>query len=65
MDGKVLRVETTVGAKVEKGQLLVVLEAMKMEFSLVAGKAGTVAEVRVSPGGQVSAKQVLVLLEDG
>lgn len=64
MDGKVLRVETAVGAKVEKGQLLVVLEAMKMEFSLVAGKAGTVAEVRVSPGGQVSAKQVLVLLQD-
>jgi biotin carboxyl carrier protein len=36
---------------------------MKMEFSLVAGRAGTVAEVRVSAGGQVSAKQVLVLLE--
>jgi geranyl-CoA carboxylase alpha subunit len=63
MDGKVLRVETQVGALVEKGQLLVVLEAMKMEFSLVAGRAGTVAEVRVSAGGQVSAKQVLVLLE--
>ncbi|HRG99940.1 MAG TPA: biotin/lipoyl-binding protein, partial [Polyangiaceae bacterium] len=60
IDGKVLRVEVGVGDAVKKGQLLVVLEAMKMEFQLAAEIDGTVASLSVAPGAQVSARQLLV-----
>jgi geranyl-CoA carboxylase alpha subunit len=60
IDGKVLRVEVGVGDAVKKGQLLVVLEAMKMEFQLAVEIDGTVASLSVAPGAQVSARQLLV-----
>ncbi|MBL0197305.1 MAG: acetyl-CoA carboxylase biotin carboxylase subunit [Myxococcales bacterium] len=60
IDGKVLRVEVAVGDVVKKGQLLVVLEAMKMEFQLAAEIDGTVATLSVAPGAQVSARHLLV-----
>jgi biotin carboxyl carrier protein len=50
------------GDSVEKGQSLVVLEAMKMEHTIAAPGAGTVREVRVSEGAQVEAEQVLVVV---
>ncbi|NOJ80601.1 acetyl-CoA carboxylase biotin carboxylase subunit [Myxococcus xanthus] len=62
MDGRILRVDTQVGAAVKPGDVLVVLEAMKMEFQVVADVAGTVAELNVSVGSQVKAKQLLVAL---
>ncbi|MCP3063330.1 acetyl-CoA carboxylase biotin carboxylase subunit [Myxococcus sp. K38C18041901] len=62
MDGRILRVETKPGATVKPGDVLVVLEAMKMEFQLVADIPGTVEAVNASVGGQVSAKQLLVVL---
>ena len=60
IDGKVLRVEVGVGDAVKKGQLLVVLEAMKMEFQLAAEIDGAVASVSIGAGAQVSARQLLV-----
>ncbi|QDE87527.1 3-methylcrotonyl-CoA carboxylase [Myxococcus xanthus] len=60
MDGRILRVDTQVGAAVKPGDVLVVLEAMKMEFQVVADVTGTVAELNVSVGSQVKAKQLLV-----
>ncbi|AEI63580.1 acetyl-CoA carboxylase biotin carboxylase subunit [Corallococcus macrosporus] len=62
MDGRILRVDTRVGAAVKPGDVLLVLEAMKMEFQVVADVTGTVAELNVSVGSQVRAKQLLVAL---
>ncbi|MCP3136997.1 acetyl-CoA carboxylase biotin carboxylase subunit [Pyxidicoccus xibeiensis] len=62
MDGRILRVDAKPGEVVKPGDVLVVLEAMKMEFQLVADVAGTVEAVNVSVGGQVAARQLLVVL---
>ena len=59
-DGKIVAVHVKAGDSVTKGQTLVVLEAMKMEFQLVAGCDGTVESVGVSPGAQVKGRQLLV-----
>jgi propionyl-CoA carboxylase alpha chain len=63
MPGKVIRVDVETGDEVEEGQLLVVLEAMKMEHTLRAPYHGTVSEVRCSPGDQVESGAVLVVME--
>jgi biotin carboxyl carrier protein len=55
-------VAVAVGDEVEPGQLLVVLEAMKMEHAIHAYAAGTVSEVDVSVGDQVETGQVLVVM---
>ncbi|MFP2959046.1 acetyl-CoA carboxylase biotin carboxylase subunit [Myxococcus sp. 1LA] len=62
MDGRILRVDTQVGAAVKPGDVLLVLEAMKMEFQVVADVTGTVVELNVSVGSQVKAKQLLVVV---
>ena len=64
MPGLVKSVFATPGAKVAKGDRLAMLEAMKMEHALLALRDGTVAEVLVSQGDQVSAGAALVRLED-
>ncbi|NMO19880.1 acetyl-CoA carboxylase biotin carboxylase subunit [Pyxidicoccus fallax] len=63
MDGRILRVNAQPGAAVKPGDVLAVLEAMKMEFQVVADVAGTVEAVNITVGGQVSAKQLLVVLK--
>jgi 3-methylcrotonyl-CoA carboxylase alpha subunit len=63
MPGMVRLVDATVGQSVAKGDRLAVLEAMKMEHSLVAARDGVVAEVLASPGDQVEAGAALVRLE--
>ena len=60
MPGKVIRVLVSAGDRVEAGQALVVLEAMKMETMLRAEVAGTVAVVAAAPGDMVDAGVVLV-----
>ncbi len=62
MPGRVVVVKTEVGAQVEAGQELMVIEAMKMELSLKAPRAGTVAAVRAAAGDFVDADAVLVAL---
>ncbi|MBJ3763516.1 DUF2118 domain-containing protein [Maribius pontilimi] len=64
MPGLVQAVHVDVGERVEAGRALAVLEAMKMEHVLRAGRDGTVAEVLVSPGSQVSAGDGLIRLAD-
>ena len=61
-DGKIAAVNVAAGDLVEKGQTLVVLEAMKMEFQLAAPFAGTVEAVSVETGSQVKGRQLLVQL---
>lgn len=63
MTAKVVQVRTKPGAKVAEGDLLLVLEAMKMEYRLTAPRAGTVAEVGCSEGQLVDLGATLVRLE--
>jgi len=63
MPGLVRSVDARVGQAVSKGDRLAVLEAMKMEHSLLAVRDGVVAEVLASPGDQVEAGAALVRLE--
>ena len=63
MPGRIVAVAVKSGAKVAKGAPLVTLEAMKMEHALTAPFDGTVAELKVSAGDQVSEGALLVRLE--
>ncbi|MEE8557352.1 MAG: biotin/lipoyl-containing protein, partial [Myxococcota bacterium] len=64
MPAKVLSIHVALGDRVEPGQLLVVLEAMKMEHLVTAPRAGAVAEIRVQAGDQVAGGEILVVLSD-
>ena len=63
MPGKVIRVQVTEGERVSEGQVLVVLEAMKMEHTLRSPHRGTVARVLHEDGDQVEGGAVLVVVE--
>ena len=62
--GNLWQVQVEPGAKVQAGDVLVILESMKMEIPLTAPMAGTVREVRVQPGSPVRAGQRVVVLEE-
>ena len=64
MPGLVKSVDVAVGQAVTAGDRLAVLEAMKMEHSLVAGRDGVVAEVLAQAGDQVTAGAPLIVLEE-
>ena len=59
MPGKVIRLLTQVGDRVEAGDGILVLEAMKMEMPVTAPIAGTVSDISVGSGDQVANEQVL------
>jgi acetyl-CoA/propionyl-CoA carboxylase biotin carboxyl carrier protein len=63
MQGTIVKVLVEIGAAVEAGQALLVLEAMKMENHINAEIAGTVKELRVATGDTVGAGDVLVIIE--
>jgi len=63
--GKVIRVDVGKGDQVEEGQVLVVIEAMKMEHALRSPHNGTVVDVRHLAGDQIEADAVLVVVEEG
>ena len=62
MPGTILKVNVTNGQAVKAGQVLVVLEAMKMENEIPAPKDGTVAQVVAAKGASVNAGDTLVVL---
>ena len=62
MPGKILGVKVDSGKAVKKGEVLLILEAMKMENEIVAPQDGTVASVNVQVGSQVEAGDTLVTL---
>ena len=63
MPGLIVRVNVSIGDRVEAGQGVVVMEAMKMENELRATAAGTVRSVEVSPGTAVEKGALLVALD--
>ena len=62
MPGNVFKVECSVGQQVNAGDVLVVLEAMKMEIEVSAPVAGTVKAVAASAGTAVNTDDLLVTL---
>ncbi|MEC8828488.1 MAG: biotin carboxylase N-terminal domain-containing protein [Actinomycetota bacterium] len=62
MPGKIVAIEVSEGDSVNTSQLLVLMEAMKMEHQIVAAFDGVVAEVRVAVGDQVDNGELLVII---
>lgn len=62
MPGNILKINVAPGQKVEEGDVLIVLEAMKMENEIVATKSGTVAQIAVSKGAVVETGAPLVVI---
>ena len=63
LPGNVLKVQVEEGDKIEEGDVLLIVEAMKMETEIKSPVSGTVASVEVSVGDHVQAGQVLVTIE--
>jgi biotin carboxyl carrier protein len=61
--GLVIKVNVRPGQAVEAGELVLVLEAMKMETNVTAPRAATVKSVHVAPGDPAKLNQVLLELE--
>ena len=62
MPGNILKINVSAGQKVNEGDVLVILEAMKMENEVTATKAGTVAQVAVTKGQVVETGSPLVVI---
>ena len=62
MPGTILKVNVTVGQAVKAGEVLCVLEAMKMENDIAAPKDGTVTQVVVSKGASVATGDALIVI---
>lgn len=62
MPGKVVAVKASVGQAVKKGEVVLVLEAMKMENDIVAPEDGTIASINVANGDAVESGAVLATL---
>ena len=62
MPGNILRINVTQGQQVAEGDVLLILEAMKMENEVVATKAGTVAQIVTSKGAVVETGTPLVVI---
>jgi 3-methylcrotonyl-CoA carboxylase alpha subunit len=65
MPGRIVAIQANPGDQVEAGQVLLRLEAMKMEHNLAAGTAGKVAAILVGPGDQVVEGAELIRIEAG
>ena len=62
MPGNILKINVALGQKVKEGDVLIVLEAMKMENEIVAPKAGSVAQIAVSKGQVVETGSPLIVI---
>lgn len=62
MPGKILAVKASVGQAVKKGDVILVLEAMKMENDIVAPQDGTIATINAAAGDSVEAGAVIATL---
>jgi acetyl-CoA/propionyl-CoA carboxylase biotin carboxyl carrier protein len=63
LQGNVWKVLVEAGQKVEEGQLVTIIEAMKMENEITAHKAGVIAELPIKEGGSVAAGDTLAIIK--
>lgn len=63
MVGKILKIEKNPGDHVDEDEVIVVMEAMKMEIPIVAPVSGTLKELNITAGQAVEAEQVLAVIE--
>jgi biotin carboxyl carrier protein len=63
--GTVWKIQVKVGDRVEEGQVVMILESMKMEFPIEAPGAGEITELRVKEGEAVQEDAVVGLLREG
>ena len=63
MVGKILKIEKAVGERIEEDDVVLVMEAMKMEIPIVAPVSGVLKELKVSAGQAVEAEQELAIIE--
>ncbi|MBQ6213890.1 MAG: biotin/lipoyl-binding protein [Oscillospiraceae bacterium] len=62
MPGNILQIKVSQGQHVNEGDVVIILEAMKMENEIVASKSGTVAQVLVSKGSVVETGSPLIVI---
>ena len=62
MPGNILDIQVTEGQQVAEGDILVILEAMKMENEIMAPHAGTVKTISVAKGASVETGDLLVVI---
>jgi acetyl-CoA carboxylase biotin carboxyl carrier protein len=62
--GTVWKIEVNVGDQIEEGQVVAILESMKMEMPVEAEDAGTIEKIDVAPGDSVKEGQILMTLKD-
>ena len=63
MVGKILKIEKNIGDHVDEDEVIIVMEAMKMEIPIVAPVTGTLKEVKVAIGQAVEAEEALAVIE--
>jgi biotin carboxyl carrier protein len=63
MIGKILKIEKNVGDRVEEDEVVMVMEAMKMEIPIVAPVSGVIREIKISVGQAVKAGELLGEIE--
>ena len=63
MQGTIVKVQVATGDKVESGDILVVLEAMKMENNITSDVSGTITKINASEGDAVGAGDVIIIIE--
>ncbi len=62
LPGKIMKINFTTGTSVKRGDVLVVLEAMKMENDIMSPMDGTIASININPGDTVNTGDVLIVL---
>ena len=63
MVGKILRIEKNVGDRVEEDDVVIVMEAMKMEIPVVSPDSGLIKVIKISPGQAVEVGDLLAEIE--
>ena len=64
MPGLIVSVSAIEGQVVERGEVLMSIEAMKMQTSVLAERDGTVKQILVTPGSKVETKDLLAIITD-
>ena len=63
MPGKVIKINIKKGTMISKGEIVMIIEAMKMENNIIAGKDGVISKIHVTSGQMVEGGASLALIE--